>query len=796
MGGVIDRFFMSLGFVPETSGLNAFRREAEAAKQQILSIGDALKAFAAGFAVREIAKIGDEFEQNTIALAGFFDALGMAKPGDFDNAMALAGETMDQIIRDAALLPGEAEEYIEVFRAGLPVIKDAVPTMDRGDITGFTNKLTAIAHTLKVPVEVTSREMQELFIKGEGHATRINVLFKRFLPFLRQVEGQANLTTKSFNAMTAEKRVQLFQDAFVKLDPMLQRAASSFDAMWGAFVSGLRQITRYGTKALFEGMKGGLKAVNDALFTADGQMTATARSIVDGLGRVSRWIGNTVRFVVSLVTWVGRLPGVGMAAKGAFTLLGVALAGLALEGTIGKVALLMRGLLDMKKLLTGALFAAIFLVAEDLYVFSKGGDSVTGMLVNRLGPAGLWIARVVLGGLVAALFRVQIAAVASAARFAVAWVAALGPIGLVIGAVAAVGVGVYELWKHWDQVVAYMREHFTTFTAVVAAAWETARGILMVGIGALKSAWRSLTDAVVPLIGMVVAEARRLWDLFGRTAVIATLKTLMVGLGLAIAGVLVVLATVIGAALILQAAYYKAISLVIDQVVMLGTAWDRTVAGMSSAWDALVDGLKDTWNSFANLINRTGVVTLPTFETHQMLPAGEGVLAPETTVPEGPWQTPYATGGGAEGPTYIPTAAQQVAERDRQMAPVAAVSERRLARLPDLAKERNRRFADAVAQYQAAQHSGNPAMVGAPAEGPTIPYLPTAYLTPSQAPGGASASAPVVNQTTNTYVTRIESPRIEVRDSIDPTKTARAIEKHMNDLARRGTRQGQGKSVL
>jgi len=405
-GNIIDELFVKLGFVPDTSGLDRFKQRAEEATNVLLRVGSVVTGALAGIAVHSIAKIGDEFEQNQIALAGFFDALKVST-GGFDNALKDAGKTMDQIIRDAALLPGEADEYIEVFRAGLPVIKDAVPTESLEGITAFTNKLTAIAHTLKVPVEVASREMQELFIKGEGHATRINILFKRFLPFLRQVEGQANLTTKSFNKMTAEERVRIFRLSFEKLGPMLDRSADSFDAMKGAVISAAKQLVRLGTAGIFKGMKDALKQVNALFFDSKGQITETGKAVVEFGQKISKMVVQAVSSMVALVVWLGRNRDVMNALKVVVAALGLSLAALAFEKVAKGVGLLLYGLFNLKRLLTGGIFAAIALIAEDLYTFETGGDSVTGMLVERFGPAVEYVAGIAIAALTAAMIRLH-----------------------------------------------------------------------------------------------------------------------------------------------------------------------------------------------------------------------------------------------------------------------------------------------------------------------------------------------------------------------------------------------------
>lgn len=635
---IIDELFVKLGFVADYAGLDSFKSKAEEASSQVLKYGAAVGAVLGTMAVHAVAKIGDEFEQNTIALAGFFDALKIST-GGFDNALKDAGTTLDQIIKDAALLPGEAEEYIEVFRAGLPVLKDAIPNEPLEKITDFTNKLTAIAHTLKVPVEVASREMQELFIKGEGHATRINVLFKRFVPFLRQVEGQANLTTKSFNALSAEKRVEIFRKSFEKLGPMLNRSATSFDAMKGAVLSGFRQLVRKGTEPMFEGMKRGLAGITSVFATADGKLSDTGNKIVEVGLKISGMVTRAVTSVMALVEWFAKSDTAMTVLKVTVGTLALAMAGLAFEKVARGVGLLVYSLMDLRRILTGALFVAIGLVAEDLYTFYTGGESVTGMIVAKLGPAGVWLAKVVLGGLVLALAAVRFAFVRTALAAAASWAITLWPLTLLAAGIAGVILIVGYLEKHWNEwgegahaavigvitVVSLLTGILLAFkAAALLAAAQTAIGFLLMASPVY------IVIAALVAAGATIYLLWRNWD------------------------------TVVG---FMRERWMTFAALLIN-VPVFGPVL-AAIIGIGTHFDDLVERMKAAWNSFAETMNATGVITLPTFKAKpEMLPAGDGVRMPgqEAAGPtEGAWRSPYASRGAlpaagtAEGPSYNPT---------------------------------------------------------------------------------------------------------------------------------------------
>ena len=165
---------------------------------------------------------------------------------------------IQQIAKDAALLPGEADEYIEVFKAGLPFVQKAMPGGSLSDITKFTNQLTAIGKTFGLDSGLIAREFDHMLSAGKGQASLRLPLFRQLLSFMPALRSGARVTAESFNAMTAPQRLQLLQSTFVKLQPMLDASANSFDAMWGAAVSGLKRLTRPGDRHLSSsGMKRG-----------------------------------------------------------------------------------------------------------------------------------------------------------------------------------------------------------------------------------------------------------------------------------------------------------------------------------------------------------------------------------------------------------------------------------------------------------------------------------------------------------------------------------------------------------
>jgi len=264
-----------------TSALGGISASVSSLGGHLFSLPAAIATIGFGALAAGAAKLGDEFEGTQLRIAGFLTALGRTK--DIDQGLTVAADTMERIRVAAAILPGEAQEYLEVFQIGLPVINSALGgTM--AEMTDFSNKYTAITNILGVESAQAARDMNSMLQAGDGRVTKTTKSFGRMLTFMRQVDGQAKVTTTSFNAMTAHERAALLTATMAKMQPMLEKAKFTFDAMKGSAISNVKHITRLATMPLFEGMKSGLGSFNNLLSDEQGQLTAFGNGIV-GIGR-------------------------------------------------------------------------------------------------------------------------------------------------------------------------------------------------------------------------------------------------------------------------------------------------------------------------------------------------------------------------------------------------------------------------------------------------------------------------------------------------------------------------------
>lgn len=635
---ILDEFFVALGYDYDPRGLRQLEAEATRAKDTLLSLGGVIATALAGIAVKEIAKIGAEFETTKIQIAGFFDALGQSP--DFNTALEDADTTMNQIAAAAAALPGEAEEYQAVFLDTFAFVKTAVGgTLT--EMTDFTNQLTAIGKTAKIDAGQIAREANELLATDKGRAMGRNVLWRKLFPLMRKLDGQAKLTAESFNKMTEVKRADLMRRSFARMKPMLDASANSFDAMWGAAVSGLKKLVRLGSAGMFEGMKKGLQTLTGLFFDANFNTTKLGQSVVDGFKKIGRMITTVVVDLAMVVEWFAKSKYGATALKVVLGFLAAQLTALAFSKVAGTVLSLTKQIFNLRRALTGGLLIAMGLIIEDLYQFYTGGESVTGLLVKKWAPA-IYLVKGALGLLAAAMLRTQIMMVVRSARIAVGFALMNLPLVLIIGTLTALAAGIYYVVTRWETFGAGAKTAIvavTTVLGVLSAAFVATQAAAIGAALSSAAAWLAtigpilLVGLAVAALGITAYETGEHWD--DVVSVIKDNWTKFVVLVQEVPGIGLLVAAV----------------------------------GLAKNWDDIIDGMKSKWNGFAETINKLGIITLPTFtEKPAMLPAGEGVRLPQVGPAEGPWAQRYDQ-GPVDGQMFGPAkddAAQRRYDNDRR----------------------------------------------------------------------------------------------------------------------------------
>lgn len=268
----------------------------------------AIGLLAGGAAVRMVAQLGHEFEENKRVIAGTLATLGVT--GDFTQGLQAAEGVMQRIVIDAAKLPGEAEDYVEVYRAALPGIVQAIGGTTE-DMAAFSNKFTATLTMMGVSSRYIGQGLQRMLTAGQGTVYSMSPAWRAMLPFIQKAAEQMKLTVNTsgdFNKLTQKQRADLIKMTLAQqgITDMIADAEKSWDAQLGTFRSLLRIMGRMATSPLFEAMKKWLYDFNHLFMDSEGHLTNTGQRVV-AVGRlISTWIVDKVEQARNLFK---QLPG-------------------------------------------------------------------------------------------------------------------------------------------------------------------------------------------------------------------------------------------------------------------------------------------------------------------------------------------------------------------------------------------------------------------------------------------------------------------------------------------------------
>ena len=269
------------------------------------AVSGAIATITAALSVQQIASISDQFEKSTVAIAGFLSAFGLAK--DFNAGLTLAAQTMQDIQTAAAALPGEAEDYITVFRTGLPEVQEAMGGTVK-EMYDFTNKYAATMNMLQVDAAQAGRDLRLMLRSGFGGAGMDVKSFTVLIPFMKQVEGHADITREKFNKLSGAQRAALLQATLASegLSSALKKSETTFDAMKGALSSTYKLFMRVAGEPIFEGLKAGIGGFNAMLVDTQGNFTAFGQRIVDITQDASTFLLGGIRELSPLLVSVGK----------------------------------------------------------------------------------------------------------------------------------------------------------------------------------------------------------------------------------------------------------------------------------------------------------------------------------------------------------------------------------------------------------------------------------------------------------------------------------------------------------
>lgn len=235
--GMADHLGVSL------SGLQGRLDTVTSGMERLAMVGVAAIGGVAAMGVRTLARglfdLHTQAEQTGVAIAGALSVNGAA--GGIDDGMRQAGAIMSQIRKDAAALPGEANDYITVFTTALPA---ALQSGFRSglDVSRFTNQFGALASTWGIDAAQGGRDLRFML---QGHAGAQVAMWTQLQPIIGK-------TAEEFNRLSAAERRVALEGAVGRFAPMIGRMGPTMAAQIGTLKENWNELRKTATAPLFE----------------------------------------------------------------------------------------------------------------------------------------------------------------------------------------------------------------------------------------------------------------------------------------------------------------------------------------------------------------------------------------------------------------------------------------------------------------------------------------------------------------------------------------------------------------
>lgn len=202
-----------------------------------------------------VAELNAHAEETSLTIAGMVRAAGVENASGglatWGESMEFAQQAMRQIREDAAALPGTEEDFIQIFRSGLPGALNA--GMRAADVSGFTNRFGAVGRAFQIDAPQIGRDLN-LLLQGRAGA-QVNMW--------NALRSHVGKTAEQFNAMSAPARLAALQGAIGHFDDLIRAYQDTWEAQWSTAQSHVTRVATIFSRPMFDSLKNSVRSMND-----------------------------------------------------------------------------------------------------------------------------------------------------------------------------------------------------------------------------------------------------------------------------------------------------------------------------------------------------------------------------------------------------------------------------------------------------------------------------------------------------------------------------------------------------
>jgi hypothetical protein len=257
--------------------MGSVERTMAGVKTAAFAVGASMTAIGGGiaYAAKKAVDLGSKFEDTSLSIAGSLMAFDLAP--NIQMAETAAVRALGNIDKMAAKLPGTTEDYVEVFKAGLPAAI-AAGTTDLDKIADFTSRYTAVATANMVDAQQAGSDLSMMLTGVAGQQV---AMFRKLQPLIGK-------SAEEFNKMTRAARLAAIDKSLASYTGMLGRAGDTMSSRMGEAEAHVVKIARLGGQPIFDEVVRQLTIINKYLTDNEDSIVRTVKTLSERLVKAFR----------------------------------------------------------------------------------------------------------------------------------------------------------------------------------------------------------------------------------------------------------------------------------------------------------------------------------------------------------------------------------------------------------------------------------------------------------------------------------------------------------------------------